>query len=140
MVESFQLTSKNSSNFRGHHSDVVASTRTDKQECCLVFDERHHKHGLLPLNTLALCDAYSLGFQVGSLLAWGLGHINSHVLHSYQVCLYHLRLNECKIWIEAIQLTRQCLLDHFPLLRTHHCGILIGCLVSASAFNDLTSH
>src|SRR6266487_2226344 len=60
--------------------------------------------------------------MVGSLLAWGLGHISSHVLHSYQVWPH----KNSKWVIHAILR----LADYLLVLWSCHCRVFHDSLVS----------
>ena len=62
--------------------EVVATARANLTTCNLVRGQRRYRNGTARLN---IFQAYNLRIQVGSLLAWGIGHIKGR-LHPYQVC------------------------------------------------------
>ena len=63
-------------------TNVVSTWRTNESQCCVVFNAGSRQH-CKP--TIALQGLRADPGQLGSLLTYGLGHIQSKVLHSYQI-------------------------------------------------------
>ena len=59
--------------------------------------------------------------QFGSLIAWGIGHIESDIFESYQVST---------VYVLPLEQTTDVRGDYFLILRAYNGGLFFRCLVS----------